>query len=306
MNPFAKLKNGLGKTRRNLVEKMSDLFTGKEEYSPEVFEALEQLLIEADLGVELSLNVAEEAEKRLKQKRISGDDLGGVLSLLQETIEAELGQTEAIAEPTELPKVILLVGVNGVGKTTSAAKLAWRYQEEGKKVLLAAGDTFRAAAIEQLGIWADRLGCEFVKHKDGSDPSAVVHDALQAAKSRDIDVLIIDTAGRLHNKQQLMEELAKLRRVAERAVPGAPHEVLLVIDANTGQNGVQQARIFGETTAVTGLILAKLDGTAKGGVVVAIGRELGIPVRYVGLGEQLADLEPFRPELFASALLGRE
>ena len=306
MNPFKKLRSGLDRTRRNLVDKMSDLFTGKEEYSQEVFEQLEQLLIEADLGVDLSLNVAEAAQKRLREKRVSGDDLGGVLDLLRETIEAELGSAEAPPLPESGPLVILLVGVNGVGKTTSAAKLAWRYQQEGKTVLLAAGDTFRAAAGEQLGIWAERLGCEFVRHLDGADPSAVVHDALAAALARKIDVAIIDTAGRLHNKQQLMGELAKLRRVSDRVVPGAPHEVLLVIDANTGQNGVQQARIFKETTQVTGLILAKLDGTAKGGVVVAIGKELGIPVRYVGLGEQLEDLQPFSPADFASALLNRD
>jgi fused signal recognition particle receptor len=202
--------------------------------------------------------------------------------------------------------VVLVVGVNGVGKTTSVAKLARRHQQAGRSVLLAAGDTFRAAAGDQLAVWADRLDCRVVRHREGSDPAAVVHDALSAAKAREADVLIVDTAGRLHNKQHLMEELGKIRRVAAREVDGAPHEVLLVIDANTGQNAIQQARVFKETTDVTGVLLAKLDGTARGGAVLAIGRELGLPVQYVGLGEGLDDLQPFIAEDFAAALLGGE
>ncbi len=303
MNPFARLKAGLGKTRGKLLGGVGELFAGREEFSPEVFEALEELLIEADLGAGLSLEIAEEAERRLREKKVSGDDLEGVLAVLRSSMEAELADWKAPPPAGGKPRVILVVGVNGVGKTTSVAKLAWRHQQAGEKVLLAAADTFRAAAIDQLAIWADRLGCDLVRHQDGADPSAVLFDALRAAKARGADVLLVDTAGRLHNKRQLMEELAKLRRVAGRELPGAPHEVLLVLDANTGQNAVQQARVFKEATDVTGIVLAKLDGTARGGVVFAIGRELGIPVRWVGLGEKPEDLAPFDPEEFAAALL---
>lgn len=307
VNPFSKLKRGLGKTRRNLVDRVGELFTGREEYSPEVFEELEELLIEADLGVDLALDVAERAEKRLKGDRVSGDDLGGVLGVLEETLREELLARESeVVEPETTPKVILVVGVNGVGKTTSVAKLAHNYQREGKKVMLAAADTFRAAAIDQLGVWAGRLGCDIVKHADGADPSAVVYDAVCAAKARGVDVVLVDTAGRLHNKEHLMQELSKMRRVISREIEGAPHEVLLVLDANTGQNAIQQSRVFKEATEVTGIVLAKLDGTARGGVIFAIGRELGIPVRWVGLGEQMDDLEPFDAEAFATALLARD
>ncbi len=307
MNPFSKLKRGLGKTRRNLVDRVGELFTGREEYSPEVFEELEELLIEADLGVDLALDVAERAEKRLKGQRVSGDDLNGVLDLLQETLREELLARESeAAPPPPCPLVILVVGVNGVGKTTSVAKLAHNYQRQGKKVMLAAADTFRAAAIDQLGVWAERLGCDIVKHADGADPSAVVYDAVCAAKARNVDVILVDTAGRLHNKEHLMQELSKMRRVISREIEGAPHEVLLVLDANTGQNAIQQSRVFKEATEVTGIVLAKLDGTARGGVVFAIGRELGIPVQWVGLGEQMDDLEPFDAEAFATALLARD
>jgi fused signal recognition particle receptor len=309
MTPFSRLKSGLAKTRRSLVDKMSELFVGREDYTPEVFESLEELLIEADLGVDLSLDLAGTVEKRLRDHRVSGDDMDGVLDVMREFLAQEMSGWDAPAatepEPGQ-PRVILCVGVNGVGKTTSVAKLAHAYQREGKRVLLAAADTFRAAAIDQLAIWADRLGCELVRHQDGADPSAVIHDALDAALARGVDVVIVDTAGRLHNKQHLMEELAKMRRVTAKAVPGAPHEVLLVLDANTGQNAVQQARLFKEVTDVTGVLLAKLDGTARGGVILAIGRELGIPVRYVGVGETLEDLEVFDPEAFAAALLAVE
>ncbi len=307
LNPFAKLKRGLDKTRGNLVGKVGDLFSGKEEYSPEVFEELEELLIEADLGVDLAMDLAERVETRLKSQRVSGDDLDGVLDVMGETLREELLAREtAPVENGGGPRVILVVGVNGVGKTTSVAKLAHSYQARGKRVLLAAADTFRAAAIEQLGVWADRLDCDIVKHRDGADPSAVVYDAVVAARARQVDVILIDTAGRLHNKEHLMEELAKMRRVISREIEGAPHEVLLVLDANTGQNAIQQSRVFKEATEVTGIVLAKLDGTARGGVVFAIGRELGIPVQWVGLGEQLDDLEPFDAEAFAAALLARD
>ena len=306
MGVFERFKKGLGASRKNLVQRMGELFTGSEEYSPEVFESLEELLIEADLGVDLSLRIAGDVEQRLKKERVSGGDLDAVLGLMRETVEDELASLEGEAPAAGSPHVILLVGVNGVGETTSAAKLARRYQGEGKSVLLAAADTFRAAAVDQLGVWAERLGCEMVRHEMGSDPSAVIFDALAAGKARGRDVIIVDTAGRLHNKRNLMEELGKMRRVCEREIPGSPHEVLLVLDANTGQNGIQQARVFKEATDLTGLILAKLDGTARGGIVLAIGRELGLPVRYVGLGEGPDDLEPFDSRLFAEALLARE
>jgi fused signal recognition particle receptor len=314
VNLFAKLKAGLGKTRAQLVDRVETLFSGagRAELSPAVFEQLEELLIEADLGAELALDVTERARQRLTAAGARGDDFAAVLAVLREAIEAELKSLDpqaAAALPAPVagePWVILLVGVNGVGKTTTAAKLAWQHQQAGRKVLFAAADTFRAAAGDQLAIWAERLGSEIVRHAPGADPAAVAHDALAAAKARGAGVVIIDTAGRLHNKAHLMAELAKIRRVIGREVPGAPHEVLLVIDANTGQNAIEQSRVFKEATAVTGIVLAKLDGTAKGGVVLAIGRELGIPVRWVGLGETLADLAPFDPGLFAAALLARD
>lgn len=307
LNPFAKLKRGLTGTRHNLVDRVGELFMGREEYSPDVFEALEELLIEADLGVDLALDVAERAEQRLRGKQVSGDDLDGVLELLREILGEELRSREAPpAETVAGPRVILVVGVNGVGKTTSVAKLAHHYQAQGQRVLLVAADTFRAAAIDQLSIWAERLGCEIIKHMNGADPSAVVFDAVTAAKARGVDVVLVDTAGRLHNKEHLMRELAKMRRVLGREIADAPHEVLLVLDANTGQNAIQQSRVFKEATEVTGIVLAKLDGTARGGVVFAIGRELEIPVRWVGLGEALDDLQPFDPEAFATALLARD
>jgi fused signal recognition particle receptor len=306
MNPFAKLKQGLTKTRRDLVEKVTEIFVGQEDITAEVFESLEEILIEADIGVDLALDISQSAEKRLAGKRISGDDLGGVLDVLREFMEQEMKGWPPAPPVHEPPHVILVVGVNGVGKTTSVAKLAWRYQQEGKKVLLVAADTFRAAAIDQLTIWSQRLDCDIVKHKDGADPSAVVYDAMTAAKSRAADVVIVDTAGRLHNKEHLMGELAKMHRVIQREVPDGPHEVLLVLDANTGQNAIVQSRVFKEVTEVTGIVLAKLDGTARGGVIFAISRELGIPVRYVGLGEKMEDLEPFEPEHFVSALLAKE
>ncbi len=311
MNLFAKLKAGLGKTRTQLVERVETLFPGggRAELSPAVFEQLEELLIEADLGAELALEVSERARQRLSAAGARGDDFAAVLAVLREVIESELAGLDpqtagAAAVPAGgAPWVILLVGVNGVGKTTTAAKLAWQHQQAGRKVLFAAADTFRAAAGDQLAIWAERLGCDIVRHAPGADPAAVAHDALAAAKARGAGVVIIDTAGRLHNKAHLMAELAKIRRVIGREVPGAPQEVLLVIDANTGQNAIEQSRVFKEATEVTGIVLAKLDGTAKGGVVLAIGRELGIPVRWVGLGETLEDLAPFDPGLFAAALL---
>ncbi|MBN2171163.1 MAG: signal recognition particle-docking protein FtsY [Candidatus Krumholzibacteriota bacterium] len=306
MKTLSRLREGLAKTRRGLVGRMGELFTGREELAPEIFARLEELLIEADLGVDLSLELVAAVRERLPAARVAGDDLAGVLGILRELLAAELAALPAPPPPAGDLTVTLVVGVNGVGKTTTAAKLARHEQRAGRRVLLAAADTFRAAASEQLGVWADRLGCDMVRHQPGADPAAVLFDALQAARARGAGAVIVDTAGRLHNKEHLMRELAKLRKVAGREVAGAPHAVLLVLDANTGQNAIQQSRVFKEATAVTGIVLAKLDGTARGGVVFAIGRELGIPVRWVGLGEGLDDLEPFQPDAFVDALLARE
>jgi len=303
---LSRLREGLAKTRRGLVDRMGELFAGRGELSPELYERLEELLIEADLGVALSLELADAVRERLPAARVDGNDLDGVLGILRELLAAELSALPVPPPPDGDPRVVLVVGVNGVGKTTTAAKLARREQQAGRRVLLAAADTFRAAAIEQLGVWAERLDCDMVRHQPGADAAAVVYDALQAARARGAGAVVVDTAGRLHNKEHLMRELAKLRKVAEREVAGAPHEVLLVLDANTGQNAIEQSRVFKEATDVTGIVLAKLDGTARGGAVFAIGRELGIPVRWVGLGEGLDDLEPFRPDDFVDALLARE
>jgi len=303
---LSRLREGLAKTRRGLVDRMGELFAGRGELSPELYERLEELLIEADLGVALSLELADAVRERLPAARVDGNDLDGVLGILRELLAAELSALLVPPPPDGDPRVVLVVGVNGVGKTTTAAKLARREQQAGRRVLLAAADTFRAAAIEQLGVWAERLDCDMVRHQPGADAAAVVYDALQAARARGAGAVVVDTAGRLHNKEHLMRELAKLRKVAEREVAGAPHEVLLVLDANTGQNAIEQSRVFKEATDVTGIVLAKLDGTARGGAVFAIGRELGIPVRWVGLGEGLDDLEPFRPDDFVDALLARE
>lgn len=306
MKALSRLREGLAKTRRGLVDRMGELFAGRGELSPELYERLEELLIEADLGVALSLELADAVRERLPAARVDGNDLDGVLGILRELLAAELSALPVPPPPDGDPRVVLVVGVNGVGKTTTAAKLARREQQAGRRVLLAAADTFRAAAIEQLGVWAERLDCDMVRHQPGADAAAVVYDALQAARARGAGAVVVDTAGRLHNKEHLMRELAKLRKVAEREVAGAPHEVLLVLDANTGQNAIEQSRVFKEATDVTGIVLAKLDGTARGGAVFAIGRELGIPVRWVGLGEGLDDLEPFRPDDFVDALLARE
>lgn len=305
MSPIRNLKSGLAKTRARLVGGIGSLFRAGSDLSPEVFEELEDLLLEADLGAELALDIAEDARKRVA-KTSKESELESVLALIRERIEAELACGTDGPSDLGRPHVILVVGVNGVGKTTTVAKLARLHQRAGRQVLLAAADTFRAAAAEQLKIWADRLGCRMVSHQPGADPSAVAFDAAHAASARAQDVLIVDTAGRFHNKQQLMDELSKIRRVLGREIDGAPHEVLLVLDANTGQNALEQSLVFKEATAVTGLVLAKLDGSARAGFVLAIGRRLGLPVRYVGLGEGIDDLDSFRPDLFAEALLTRE
>jgi fused signal recognition particle receptor len=300
-NLLERLKAGIQKTRTGLMEKLEDAVSGRKEIDAGVLEELEYALITADIGAQTTAEILERIRQRL-DRRMSGD-LAGLKILIREHLLEILQATERpLPQVIEPPAVILVVGVNGAGKTTSIGKLARRIQSEGRSVLLCAADTFRAAAIEQLEIWAQRTGADLIRQQPGSDPSAVVFDALTAARARKIDCVIVDTAGRLHTKTNLMAELDKMRRTAARVIPSAPHEVLLVIEATTGQNGLEQARKFTETSAVTGIILTKLDGTAKGGVVVAISRELNLPIRYVGVGEQLDDLLPFDPEIFVASL----
>ena len=296
-----RLKAGVQKTRAGLMEKIEDAVSGRKEIDADVLEELEYALITADIGSKTTAEILERIRERVA-RHLVGDaaELKGLIrQYLLEVLEATERPVPQIAEP---PAVIMVVGVNGAGKTTSIGKLTRRLQSEGHSVLLCAADTFRAAAIEQLEVWAQRTGVDLIRQQPGSDPSAVMFDALQAGKARKIDYVIVDTAGRLHTKENLMAELQKMRRTAARVIPGAPHEVLLVIEATTGQNGLEQARKFTESCEVTGIILTKLDGTAKGGVVVAISRELGLPIRYVGVGEQLDDLLPFDPANFVASL----
>ena len=295
-----RMKQAVQRTRESLNRPLEDVFLGKE-IDRGTLAGLEASLIAADLGVPTTRHVLEQLREKADRKQIQ--DVAELKRLLKQELLGILTRAEAqprqVAEP---PEVILVVGVNGTGKTTSIGKLAHVLRAQGKSVLLCAADTFRAAAIEQLEIWATRTGTELIKSKPGGDPSAVLYDALEAARSRGVDYVIVDTAGRLHTKTNLMAELDKMRRTAGRLVPGAPHETLLVMDATTGQNGLQQARLFTESAGVTGILLTKLDGTAKGGVVVAISQELGLPVRYVGVGEQAADLLPFDAGEFVESL----
>jgi fused signal recognition particle receptor len=296
-----RLKAGVQKTRAGLMEKLEDAVSGRKEISAEVLEELEYALITADIGAKTTAEILERIRERVA-RHLVGDaaELKGLIrQYLLEVLEATERPLRQVAEP---PAIIMVVGVNGAGKTTSIGKLTRRLQSEGRSVLLCAADTFRAAAIEQLEVWAQRTGADMIRQQPGADPSAVLFDALQAGKARKVDYVIVDTAGRLHTKENLMAELQKMRRTAARVIPEAPHEVLLVIEATTGQNGLEQARKFTESSEVTGIILTKLDGTAKGGVVVAISRELGLPIRYVGVGEQLDDLLPFEPANFVASL----
>jgi fused signal recognition particle receptor len=298
---FSKIKRGLFMTHTEILEKIEDAVKETLGYDASVLETLEEALIAADIGTETAATLVSGVAARARRYR--PEDLPKLRVLLKEEIDALLATapTERVAEGR--PEVVFVVGVNGTGKTTTAAKLAARDVAAGRRVILAAADTFRAAAIEQLQVWGDRLGVPVIKHAEGSDPAAVVHDAISAARARQADVLYVDTAGRLHTKFNLMEELAKMRRVAGREVPGAPHRSLLVLDATTGGNGLAQAKKFVESAGVTGVVLTKLDGTAKGGVVLAILKELGIPVVAVGVGEGKDDLVPFDARDFAAALL---
>jgi len=304
---FAKVRRGLFMTHTEILEKLGAAVKKGLGFDDTVFDSLEEALLEADAGAETSRALVEAVKARAGE--VSDGDLAGLRALLIEEIEKLLGGAAANgrgagAAPAPALEVVFLVGVNGSGKTTTAAKLAARRLSEGRKVLLAAADTFRAAAIEQLEVWGRRLSCDVIRHGERADPSAVLYDALSAAKARGTQVLLVDTAGRLHTKKNLMEELAKMRRVAGREVPGAPHQVLLVLDATTGGNGLAQARQFVASAGITGVVLTKLDGSARGGVVLAIYRELKLPVLYVGVGEAVDDLVPFDPADYAKALLG--
>lgn len=281
--------------------KVENLIKSFKQIDEDFYEELEDILIQADLGVPTTTLLIKNLRRRVKEKKLN--DPGQVKEALKEDIAGLLAESGVpLKVSDEKPTVYLMVGVNGAGKTTTIAKLAHRFKAQGLKVILAAGDTFRAAAIDQLQVWANRVGVELIKHSEGSDPAAVVFDALAAARARRADILIIDTAGRLHTKANLMEEIAKVRRVISREIPAAPHEVLLVLDATTGQNAISQARMFQEATGVTGIVLTKLDGTAKGGIVIAIANELKLPVKLVGVGEGMEDLKDFSPQEFAAAL----
>ena len=302
MGIFDKIFGGLSKTRKNMFE-LEELFQGYQPDSEDFYEELEELLVLADVGAATAQRVDYLMRKATWEKRFrKGDEAReGLIEVLSKLLN--VGDT-ALKLDTK-PSVILMVGVNGVGKTTTIGKLAHQLRAQGKKVLLVAGDTFRAAAAEQLGIWAERAGTDLVRHEEGSDPAAVVYDGICAARARGSDVIIIDTAGRLHNKQNLMNELAKIRRIIDRELPEADVETLMVLDATTGQNGLIQAKQFLETSGLTGIVLTKLDGTAKGGIVFAIANELKLPVKYVGVGEGIDDLIPFEAESFVQALFKR-
>jgi fused signal recognition particle receptor len=296
-----KLKSGVQKTRAGLVSALEDAIQGKREIDADLLDELEFTLISADIGVRTTEEILDRIRQRVERHQLN--DAAELRGLIREHLLEILQASErAPARVTEPPAVILAVGVNGSGKTTTIGKLAARFKNEKRSVLLCAADTFRAAAIEQLEIWGERTGVDVIRQKAGSDPSAVLFDSLQAAKARKVDYVIVDTAGRLQNKEGLMAELQKMSRIAKKVIPDAPHEVLLVLDATTGQNGLEQARKFTETSGVTGIVLTKLDGTAKGGIVVAIARELNLPIRYIGVGEKIDDLLPFDPEKFVESL----
>ena len=299
---FDRMKEAVSRTRENLSERIEEAVAFSKEIDRNTLDDLEATLIGADLGSATTHQVLEKLRERADRKQIK--DVEELKRLLKEELLAILNaaNTPPVEREEGVPEVVMVVGVNGTGKTTTIGKLAQTVRSEGKTALLCAADTFRAAAIEQLEIWGQRTGTEVIRTKAGGDPAAVLYDALEAANARHIDCVIVDTAGRLHTKTNLMAELEKMRRAAQRLIPGAPHEVLLVIDATTGQNGLQQAKLFTDTAAVTGVVLTKLDGTAKGGVVVAIARELGLPVRYVGVGEKASDLLPFDPKEFVDSL----
>ena len=299
---FDRVKAGLEKTKNNFVKKVETIVIGYAEIDDDFLDDLEATMLTGDLGPKTTAYLMKEIRRGVTEGIIN--NTSEVMPFMEERITEMLGAQEEVLE-LHKPEVILVVGVNGVGKTTTIAKLAHYYAGQGKKVIIAAGDTFRAAASEQLSIWADRVGVSIVKHKEGADPAAVVFDACASAVAKEADLVIVDTAGRLHTNVNLMEELKKIGRVADKQIPGAPHQTLLVLDGTTGQNAVSQAKLFGEAVPVTGIVVTKLDGTAKGGVVISIKEELGVPVRWIGVGEQMDDLRPFNAKEFANALFDK-
>lgn len=302
MSFFNRIKKGLEKTRKSFVKSVETVVIGYAQIDDEFLDDLEAVMLTGDLGVKTTDYLMKEIRRGVTEGIIN--NTGDVLPFMEKRIAELLGENEEQLEMHH-PEVILVVGVNGVGKTTTIAKLAHYYKEEGKSVIIAAADTFRAAASEQLTIWADRVGVPIVKHQEGADPAAVVFDALASAKAKNADVVIIDTAGRLHTKSNLMEELKKIGRVADKQVPGAPHQTLLVLDGTTGQNAISQAKLFGQAVPVNGIVVSKLDGTAKGGVVISVKEELNLPVRWIGVGEGMDDLRPFNAKEFADALFDK-
>ncbi len=297
---FGRLKQGLTKTRSSITDRIDDVLKTFKKVDEELFEELEEILITADVGVNTSMEIIEKLREKVKENKVV--DSTEVKTLLKQIMSEMISDVDQALNPSGQPAIVMVIGVNGVGKTTSIGKIANKFKNEGKKVLLAAGDTFRAAAIDQLEIWGDRVGVDVIKHHEGADPAAVIFDAIQAAKSRQTDVLICDTAGRLHTKKNLMQELNKIFRIIDKEVPDSNREVLLVLDATTGQNAVNQAKIFGEAADITGIVLTKLDGTAKGGIVIAIKAEQDIPVKLIGVGEGVDDLQTFNAEAFVNAL----
>lgn len=302
MGLFSKIKQGLKKTRNTIIGQIDSMLCSATVIDEELFDEFEEMLVMGDVGVETSQKIREKLVERVKEEGVT---VPYQIYDLFEKLVNEMLSGDCELDLSTQPSIILVIGVNGVGKTTTIGKLAKSLSDQGKKVMLAAADTFRAAAIEQLDIWAERSGCEIIKQSEGSDPAAVIYDAISAAKARNADVVICDTAGRLHNKKYLMDELSKINRVIDRELPDAAKEKLLVLDATTGQNAVNQAEQFKEATGITGIVLTKLDGTAKGGIVLAIKDQLQIPVKYIGVGEQIDDLQPFNAEEFTKALFAK-
>ncbi|HHX57669.1 MAG TPA: signal recognition particle-docking protein FtsY [Clostridiales bacterium] len=299
MGIFSKIKQGLLKTKNSMVKKIERVVNSFTKIDEELFEQLEEIMIMSDVGVETSVEICEELRKKIKEYGVT--DPAEIMGLIQEVVAEMMGDDIALDLSTT-PSVILVIGVNGAGKTTTIGKMCHNFKQDGKKILVAAADTFRAAAIDQLEVWTERAGVDIIKHAEGSDPAAVIFDAIIAAKARKCDVVICDTAGRLHNKKNLMDELAKINRIIETQAEGCAKEILLVLDATTGQNAVNQARLFKEVANITGIVLTKLDGTAKGGIVISIKNELGIPVKLIGVGEKIDDLQPFDSKSFVTAL----
>ena len=301
MGIISKIAKGLRKTKDSFLGRLKSVFNSFTKIDEELFEELEEAMILSDIGVETSVEICNQLRKKIKERGVT--DPNEIMNLIQEIIAEIMGDDTGL-DLAKSPAVIMVIGVNGAGKTTTIGKLCYQFKNEGKKVLVAAADTFRAAAIDQLQVWTERAGVDIVKHAEGSDPGAVIYDALDAAKARKCDVVIIDTAGRLHNKKNLMDELAKINRIIDNKASESSREVLLVLDATTGQNAVNQAKLFSETAPITGIVLTKLDGTAKGGIVISIKNELGIPVKLIGVGEKIDDLQPFDSRSFVEALFG--